>query len=140
MDNLDCPFRVGEAIIDEMRRETPVIIVDFHGEATSEKSAMGWFLDGRVSAVIGTHTHVQTADERLLPQGTAFISDAGMTGAIDSVIGIQQEGALKRFLTQMPQRFETAKKNIHLHGVVVTIDSETGRALQIERVKEGLVN
>ncbi|MBI3399471.1 MAG: TIGR00282 family metallophosphoesterase [Deltaproteobacteria bacterium] len=135
MDNLDCPFRVGGAIIKEIMRDTNIIILDMHAETTSEKAAMGWFLDGKISAVIGTHTHVQTADERILPQGTAFISDAGMTGSLNSVIGMQKEIVLERFLTQMPKKFEVAAKDIEMQGVIVSISSETGKAATIERIK-----
>jgi metallophosphoesterase (TIGR00282 family) len=114
--------------------EAKVVFVDFHAEATSEKVAMGWYLDGRVTAVVGTHTHVQTADERVLPQGTAFITDVGMTGPHDSVIGVERSAVIQRFLTGLPQRFETATENPRLHGVVVTADETTGRATGIERV------
>jgi 2',3'-cyclic-nucleotide 2'-phosphodiesterase len=134
MNNLECPFRIADREIARLQQETPVIIVDFHAEATSEKSSLGWYLDGRVSAVIGTHTHVQTADERLLPGGTAYISDAGMTGAFDSVIGIRKEEAIQKFLTQLPVKFEVAKGNIHLNGVVVEVEELSGRALAIERI------
>jgi metallophosphoesterase (TIGR00282 family) len=134
MNNLECPFRVADREIARLKQETPVIIVDFHAEATSEKSSLGWYLDGRVSAVVGTHTHVQTADERLLPGGTAYISDAGMTGAFDSVIGIRKEEAIQKFLTQLPVKFEVAKGNIRLNGVVMEVDELSGRALGIERV------
>lgn len=135
MNNLDCPFRAADAILDELPGRPPVVLVDFHAETTSEKGAMGAYLDGRVSAVLGTHTHVQTADERLLPGGTAFISDVGMTGSRDSVIGIRKELSVERFLTQVPVRFEVAKKEPMLCGVVVTADESTGRALGIERVQ-----
>ncbi len=138
MNSLDCPFRVSERIVERMRGETPVIVVDMHGEATSEKQAMGWFLDGRVSCVIGTHTHVQTADERILPKGTAYITDVGMTGSRDSIIGIKIEQALHRFLTQMPQRFEVSGKNLQLDCVVLKIDKATGRAKDIDRLKIAL--
>jgi len=109
-----------------------------HAETTSEKAAMAWFLDGKISAVIGTHTHVQTADERILPQGTAFITDAGMTGSINSVIGMQKEIVLERFLTQMPRKFEVATKDIEMQGVIVSISSKTGKAVGIERIKVAL--
>ena len=109
------------------------MIVDFHAEATSEKAALGWFLDGQVSAVIGTHTHVQTADERILPLGTAFITDAGMSGSLDSVIGIEKEIAIQRFLTQTPKKFEPAKQNLHLQGVIIDLDEKTGRSSSITR-------
>jgi len=135
MSNLDCPFRAADAILAELRDRTPVVLVDFHAETTSEKGAMAAYLDGRVSAVCGTHTHVQTADERLLPGGTAFISDVGMTGSRDSVIGIRKELSVERFLTQVPVRFEVAKKEPMLCAVVVTVDEATGRAEAIERVQ-----
>ena len=134
MRNLECPFRVGEKEAEKLKEETRVILVDFHAEATSEKASLGWYLDGRVSAVIGTHTHVQTADERVLPGGTAYISDAGMTGAFDSVIGIRKEEAIQKFLTQLPVKFEVAKSNICLNGVVVEVDELSGKALGIERI------
>jgi metallophosphoesterase (TIGR00282 family) len=134
MNNLECPFRTADREIALLRQETPIIFVDFHAEATSEKSTLGWYLDGRVSAVIGTHTHVQTADERLLPGGTAYLSDAGMTGGFDSVIGMRKDEAITKFLTQRPIKFEAAKNNLRLNGVVVEIDVDTGRALHIERV------
>jgi metallophosphoesterase (TIGR00282 family) len=136
MSSLECPFRTADRLIAEVRRTTPVILVDFHAEATSEKVALGWYLDGRVSAVVGTHTHVATADERVLPGGTAYITDAGMTGARDSVIGIRKELAIERFLTQLPVRFEVAKKDPILNGVIFTIDEETGRATGVRRVLE----
>lgn len=134
MNALDCPFRAADREIAELKETTPIVIVDFHAEATSEKLALGWYLDGRVSAVLGTHTHVQTADERVLPGGTAFISDVGMTGSFDSVIGIRKELAVEKFLTQLPVRFEVAKKDIRLNCVVLEIDETTGKALAIERI------
>jgi metallophosphoesterase (TIGR00282 family) len=136
MNGLDCPFRKADAILDELGADQRIVFVDFHAEATSEKGALGAYLDGRVSAVVGTHTHVQTADERVMPGGTAFISDVGMSGARDSVIGIRKELSVQRFLTQMPVRYEIAKKDPVLCGVVVSIDESTGRALQIERIME----
>jgi metallophosphoesterase (TIGR00282 family) len=135
MSGLDCPFRKADAILKDLGTGQRIILVDFHAEATSEKGALGAYLDGRVSAVIGTHTHVQTADERVLPGGTAFISDAGMTGSRDSVIGIRKELSIQRFLTQMPVRYEIAKKDPVLCGVVISIDESTGKATGIERVK-----
>jgi metallophosphoesterase (TIGR00282 family) len=134
MNNLDCPFRTADMEVARLREITPVIFVDFHAEATSEKTALGWYLDGRVSAVIGTHTHVQTADERILPAGTAYMSDAGMTGAFDSVIGVRKDEPIEKFLTQMPVKFEVAKGNLGLNGVLVEIEEDSGRALRIERI------
>lgn len=135
MNNLDCPFRAADAILEELAAMSPIVLVDFHAETTSEKGAMASYLDGRVSAVLGTHTHVQTADERLMPGGTAFISDAGMTGSRDSVIGIRKELSVERFLTQLPVRFEVAKKEPMLCAVVVTVNETSGRAEGIERVQ-----
>lgn len=135
MKDLDCPFRKADELLKGLGPKQRIILVDFHAEATSEKGALAAYLDGRVSAVIGTHTHVQTADERVLPAGTAFISDAGMSGARDSVIGISKELSIQRFITQMPVRYEIAKKDPVLCGVVVTIDEATGKATGIERVK-----
>jgi metallophosphoesterase (TIGR00282 family) len=134
MASLDDPFTVVLREIDQLRNRARVIFVDFHAEATSEKVAMGWHLDGKVTAVIGTHTHVQTADERILPKGTAYLTDAGMTGPHDSVIGVQTEAALTRFLTAMPTRFEPATANPRLNGVVIEADDESGRATDIERL------
>jgi metallophosphoesterase (TIGR00282 family) len=134
MKYLECPFRYADREIKRLKMETPLIFVDFHAEATSEKAALGWYLDGRVSAVIGTHTHVQTADERILTQGTAYMSDAGMTGSFDSVIGIGKEDAIRKFLTQLPVKFEVPKKDLRLNGVVVAIDETSGKALGIERI------
>lgn len=134
IDNLDCPFRTVDRILDYVKDETPVIIVDIHAEVTSEKVAMGWYLDGRVSALIGTHTHIQTADERILPGGTAYITDAGMVGPRDSVIGIKKENIIKRFLTQMPQQFTVSKEDIWINGIAVDIDEKTGRAKGIVRI------
>ena len=136
MKNIECPFRIADRELETLRKETPVIIVDFHAEATSEKTALGWYLDGRASAVIGTHTHVQTADERILSKGTAYMSDAGMTGSFDSVIGIGKEEAIHKFLTQLPVRFEIPKRDIRLNGALINIDEITGRALSIERIAE----
>ena len=133
LKEIDCPFRVAKEQIAALG--TRIIVVDFHAEATSEKEAMGWYLDGLVSAVIGTHTHVQTCDERVLPGGTAYITDAGMTGAHDSVIGMEKESAIRHFLTQVPVRFDPAKGDVKLCGVVLDIDEEMGKARGIERVK-----
>jgi metallophosphoesterase (TIGR00282 family) len=134
MKYLECPFRTADREIEQLRKETPIIFVDFHAEATSEKAALGWYLDGRASCVVGTHTHVQTADERILTQGTAFMSDAGMTGSFDSVIGMGKEETIRKFLTQLPTKFEVPKKDIRLNAVVVGIDEKSGRALSIERI------
>jgi metallophosphoesterase (TIGR00282 family) len=135
MSNLDDPFRKAEQEIERLRKETRVIIIDFHAEATSEKAALAWHLDGKVSAVLGTHTHVQTADERVLPGGTAFMTDVGMTGPSDSVIGVRKEDAISRFLTQRPHKFELPKGPVHLDAAVVDIDQKTGKARSIERIK-----
>jgi metallophosphoesterase (TIGR00282 family) len=135
MRNLDCPFRTADAILKDLEARCKVVVVDFHAEATSEKGALGAYLDGRVSAVLGTHTHVQTADERILPGGTAYISDVGMSGARDSVIGIRKELSVERFLTQIPVRYEVSKKDPFLCGVVIDVDEVTGTARRIERVQ-----
>jgi metallophosphoesterase (TIGR00282 family) len=135
LPDLDCPFRKANEEVERLRAETPIIVVDMHAEATSESAAMGWHLDGRVSAVVGTHRHVQTADERLLPKGTAYITDLGLTGPTDSVIGVEPELALARFLSGMPNRFEPAKGPAMLQGAVIRIDPETGRGLSIERLR-----
>jgi metallophosphoesterase (TIGR00282 family) len=135
MNPIDCPFRTADAILPELRRETSIILVDMHAEATSESVAMGWYLDGRVSAVVGTHRHVQTADERVLPGGTAYITDLGLTGPTDGVIGVDRDTIIQRFLTQMPARFEPAKGPAALHGVIITVDPESGRASSIHRLQ-----
>ena len=135
MNNLDCPFRAADALIDAISAQTKIIFVDFHAETTSEKISLGYYLDGRISAIIGTHTHVQTADERILPGGSAYLTDVGMTGSRDSVIGIRKEEAIERFLTQLPIRFEVAKKDPWLCAVLVTIDEESGKAQAIERIQ-----
>jgi len=134
MTALDDPFALALTEIAAAREDASIVFVDFHAEATSEKVAMGWHLDGRVAAVVGTHTHVQTADSRVLPQGTAYITDVGMTGPHDSVIGVDRRAVLARFLTGLPQRFETAAENPRLNGVVVAADEATGHALGIERI------
>jgi 2',3'-cyclic-nucleotide 2'-phosphodiesterase len=133
MEPLESPFRVGWDQVEILRRETPVIVIDMHAEATSEKAALAWYLDGRVSAVIGTHTHVQTADERILPNGTAFISDAGMTGPRDSIIGMAREEILQRFLTLLPVRFDVARGPAQLNAVLLDIDQD-GRAAAVRRI------
>ena len=129
----DDPFRTASATLEKIYKETRNIIVDFHAEITSEKQAMGWYLDGRVSAVIGTHTHIPTADERVLPQGTAYISDAGLTGPAEGVIGMDKELVLKKFLTGIPQHFEVAKGRSVMQGCAIEIDSVSGKALSIKR-------
>ncbi len=132
---IDCPFRIADKELESIKEQTNIVVVDVHAEATSEKMALGWYLDGRVSAVLGTHTHVQTADETILPKGTAYITDVGMTGAHDSVIGITKQDAIARFLTQIPVRFTLAKSDIKFCGALVKIDPESGRASSIERIK-----
>jgi metallophosphoesterase (TIGR00282 family) len=134
MLNIDDPFQVVLREIEALKLRTRIVFVDFHAEATSEKIAMGWHLDGRATAIIGTHTHVQTADERILPKGTAYLTDVGMTGPHDSIIGVEIEAALGRFLTGLPSKFDTATGNPRLHAVVVEADEQTGRATDIERV------
>lgn len=134
MKNLDCPFRIADAELALLKRETPIVLVDIHAEATSEKAALGWYLDGRVSAVVGTHTHVQTADERILPGGTAYLTDVGMTGSFDSVIGIDKGQAIQRFLTQQPVKFDIPKKDLRINAVVIGVETATGRAVSIERI------
>jgi metallophosphoesterase (TIGR00282 family) len=134
MLNIDDPFQVVLKEIEAVRAKTKVIVVDFHAEATSEKVAMGWHLDGKVTLVVGTHTHVQTADERILPNGTAYLTDAGMTGPHDSIIGMEREPSLARFLNGMPSRFEPATGNPRLNGVIVSADHATGRATKVTRI------
>jgi hypothetical protein len=134
MTALDDPFRVLAEEIDAVRPEAAIVFVDFHAEATSEKVAMGWHLDGRATVVVGTHTHVATADERVLPNGTAYITDVGMTGPHDSVIGVDRRAILHRFLTGLPQRFETATENPRLNAILVDADEQTGRAHAIVRL------
>ncbi len=136
MAPLDSPFQVGPAEVDRLRESTRLIFVDFHAEATSEKIALGRLLDGRVSAFVGTHTHVQTADEQIFPGGTAFLCDAGFTGPHDSVLGREVEPIIQRFLTNMPQRFDVARHRVLLQGAVVEVDEFSGRAVSIQRVSE----
>lgn len=135
MHTLIDPFTLGKQLVQKLREQTPIVIVDFHAEVTSEKRALGWHLDGLASAVIGTHTHIQTADEQVLPQGTAYLTDAGMTGSRDSVIGVNKEEVLHRFLTQMPARFSPATGDCWLHGAVVEVDETTGLSRSITRLK-----
>lgn len=138
MREIECPFRTGEREVARLREETPIIFLDFHAEATAEKVALGWYLDGKISALVGTHTHIQTADERILPQGTAYLTDAGMTGAYDSVIGVRKELAIQKFLTQLPTRFEPATGDVRLCGVHLDVDESTGRCRHIERIQLAL--
>lgn len=138
MEALDCPFRAAQEAVGRIVKDTSLITVDIHAEATSEKIALGWYLDGRVSCVLGTHTHVQTADEKILPQGTAFITDVGMTGPFDSVIGRRREDVLERFITAIPVRFAVASENVQLHGVVLDIDEATGKTRSIVRIQRKL--
>jgi len=135
MEPLDDPFRVARAEVDRLRELTPFVLVDFHAEATSEKLALGYFLDGKVTAVVGTHTHVQTADERVLPGGTAYITDVGMTGPRDGVIGMDRDAILQRFLLQLPVRFEVASGAVQFNAVLVEADA-SGRATSIRRIHE----
>jgi len=131
--NADSPFRVADEELARLKAK--VIVVDMHAEATSEKMAMGWYLDGRVSAVLGTHTHVPTADETVLPGGTAYQSDVGMTGAYEGIIGFSKDRIIEKFLSQTPRSFETAKRDIRLSGAIVAVDETTGKAMGIERVQ-----
>jgi len=135
MSTIDCPFRCGHEQVQQLREHTPVVFVDFHAEATAEKIALGRHLDGLASAVIGTHTHVQTADERILPGGTAYLTDAGMTGVVESVIGTRPEIAVQRFVDQVPMRFKPAEGPALLCGVLVDIDETSGQAVAIERLQ-----
>ena len=134
MTAVDCPFRKADEIMDELAGDVSAVIVDMHAEATSEKVAMGWHLDGRASAVIGTHTHVQTSDERVLPRGTAYITDVGMTGVNDSVLGLDIESVIERFKTQVSGKFKLAEGDVVLSAVIIEIDPSTGRASSISRV------
>jgi metallophosphoesterase (TIGR00282 family) len=133
---LDCPFRACADAINELKKQTPIILVDFHAEASSEKAALAWHLDGQASAVIGTHTHVQTADERILPKGTAFITDVGMTGPEMSIIGMKPDGVIKKYLLQTYIRFEPSEEGAMLNGVIIEVDDNTGKALSIKRIFE----
>jgi 2',3'-cyclic-nucleotide 2'-phosphodiesterase len=135
MAPLDCPFRTADAELAKIPPDVKVIFVDMHAEATSEKQAMGWYLDGRVSVVVGTHTHVATADERVLPNGTAFITDVGMTGPHESVIGMDRGAMVKRFLDSMPTKFEVAIGDVRINGILADVDETTGRARSIARVR-----
>jgi hypothetical protein len=135
MPPTDDPFRCADAMVSDLRRRTPVIVVDLHAEATSEKVAMGRYLDGRVSCVVGTHTHVQTADEQIFPGGTAYLTDLGMTGPMDGVIGMEQGAVLDRFLTGLSERFNVQKSGMkQFNAAVVSIDRGTGKATEIKRI------
>lgn len=136
MDSVDCPFQAAERVLPQLRTQASAILVDMHGEATSEKGAMGWFLAGKVTAVLGSHTHVQTADERILPGGTAYISDAGMCGPTDSVIGVDKDAAIRRFMTHLPAKLDVARGPAIVQGVIVEAESSTGRAVSIRRVQQ----
>lgn len=138
MDPIDCPFKYLEEEIEEAKKDAAAVFVDFHAEATSEKRAMGLFLDGKVSAIVGTHTHIQTADEKVSSNGTGYITDAGMTGATDSVIGVKSDAPINKFLTGMHTKFETAKNDVELQGVVLEINNDDGNCLSIERIKSSL--
>jgi len=138
MEPLDCPFRTADRELERLKLVTPIIIVDMHAEATSEKVAMGWYLDGRVSCVFGTHTHIPTADERILPKGTAFLTDVGMTGPYDSVIGRRVDQILERFLSSIPNKSDVAEGNIQLRGLLIDVNPTTGKALSIERITRTL--
>jgi 2',3'-cyclic-nucleotide 2'-phosphodiesterase len=134
MQAIDCPFKAADWAISKIKEETKIIIVDIHAEATAEKLAMGWYLDGQVSAVIGTHTHIPTADERILPSGTGYITDAGMTGPYDSVVGLKKDIAIKRFLRQTPFKYEPASDDARICALVLNINTETGKCSKIERI------
>jgi 2',3'-cyclic-nucleotide 2'-phosphodiesterase len=135
MQPVDCPFQAAKSIIEEVRSQTPIIIVDMHAEATSEKLAMGYFLAGKVSAVLGTHTHVPTADERIIDNFTAYITDVGMTGSFDSVLGREKQQIIERFVTNMPVRFNLAQGDIRIQGVLLDIDEKEGRVVSIKRTE-----
>jgi 2',3'-cyclic-nucleotide 2'-phosphodiesterase len=134
MQSIDCPFRGADALIERIPEEVRIRVLDIHAETTSEKMALGWYVDGRVTAVLGTHTHIPTADGRVLPGGTAYITDVGMTGPYDSVIGIEKQTVIEKFLNQLPARFEVARDDVRLCGVLIEADPESGRALSIQRV------
>jgi hypothetical protein len=134
MNPIDCPFRTADAELARIPPQVKVRIVDIHAEATSEKISMGWYLDGRVTAVLGTHTHIPTADETILPNGAAYVTDLGMTGPFDSVIGIDKQPVIQKFLNQLPTRFEVAKGDVRLHAVLIEADPQTGHALSIQRI------
>ena len=134
MPPIDCPFRTADRLLEQIPAEVKIRIVDMHAEATSEKLALGWYLDGRVTAVVGTHTHVPTADEVVLPQGTAYITDLGMTGPYDSVIGVEKRAVIEKFLSQVPARFDVARGDVRLSAVLIEADPASGRASSIQRI------
>ncbi|MCK5088309.1 MAG: TIGR00282 family metallophosphoesterase [Melioribacteraceae bacterium] len=134
MATIDCPFRAADWALSRIRQETKVIFIDFHAEATAEKLALANYIDGKASALVGTHTHIQTADERIFPKGLAYITDSGMTGPYDSVIGMKTDAAINRFIYQTPQKYQTAVGDVHLCGIFVKVDTDTGKALEIERI------
>ena len=134
MSSYDCPFRAMDQLLSELKNKPPIIVVDFHAEATSEKIALGRYLDGRVSAVLGTHTHVGTIDAQLLPQGTAYVTDIGMVGPVNSIIGDDIDSVLYRFLTMIPDRLLVGKGRTAFHGVLVKVDDSSGRAISIDRI------
>lgn len=131
---LDCPFKKVDDLIAQAKKRTSIIFIDFHAEATSEKQALGWYVDGRATAVVGTHTHVQTADNRILPNGTAYITDVGMTGPYDGILGMERGAVLKKFLTALPVRFEVAEGRTQLSAVLIDVNPSTGKASRIERI------
>ncbi len=135
MRPLDCPFRTVEIEVEKLRHQTPLIIIDFHAEATSEKNAFGLYFDGRVSAVIGTHTHIQTADERILPKGTAYITDVGMAGSLNSIIGSKSDNIIDSLLTGLPRKYEPEKKDVMINALTVDIDDKTGLARSVKRIR-----
>ncbi|MFD1774456.1 TIGR00282 family metallophosphoesterase [Paenibacillus rhizophilus] len=132
---IDCPFRIGEEIVEELRRQHKCILVDFHAEATSEKIAMGWFMDGRASIVVGTHTHVQSNDDTILPGGTAYLTDAGMVGSREGILGMEKDAVLYKFTTQLPSRFVVDEGKWMLHGLFAELDEDTGKAKRLEKIR-----
>ncbi|HTY08710.1 MAG TPA: TIGR00282 family metallophosphoesterase, partial [Candidatus Edwardsbacteria bacterium] len=139
MPPIDSPFRAADHFVTLLKKETDIILVDVHAEATSEKVALGWHLDGKISALVGTHTHVMTADERILPMGTAYITDAGMTGGFDSVIGMEKKDVLQRFYTGLNTKFEVADKDVRLNAVLIEIDDLSGKARKITRILHAIL-
>jgi len=135
MNAVECPFKTSAGLVSKLSQQTPIIIIDMHAEATSEKIALGWYLDGKVSCIFGTHTHIQTADETILPKGTGFITDIGMTGPYKSVLGREVEPVLKRFITQIPARFDVAENDLKVCGALFEIDEETGKTLSVKRIQ-----